>query len=133
MSRCVASPLVRRTRGQNANFTRSGGIHQVDAGILAAYLKPLFDDASNVLERHGIRKSKTPIIAMGTGGMRTLKDDAFREGTNSATYERYCARLQQITNSFKGQAVQNSSFVVASGEQEAIYGWITANYSLGRL
>lgn len=36
---------------------------------------------------------------------------------------------------FRPQHFQNghTSFAVATGDQEAIYGWITANYSLGRL
>lgn len=60
--------------------------------------------------------------------MRTRRQD---ENANLGPYN---ALVAQIGTSFGGQGFHAStSFGVATGDDEAMYGWITANYSLGRL
>lgn len=89
----------------------------------------------------GLTPATTPLIGLATGGMRG------RAGSGDNGYAPLIATIRTYfdgTIVLPGGAAQlavgppsfdanHRSFAVATGNQEAIYGWITANYSMGRL
>lgn len=91
-----------------------------------SYLSPLIEYAKNVTFSTSSRWGEFPIYLKATAGMRVLKQ----------------ARRVEIL-SWVRQALSNSSFnpflfdddyaIIISGEEEALFGWLTVNYYNGLL
>jgi hypothetical protein len=71
-------------------------------------------------------RAKTPAVLMATGAMRLLEEE---EGGEEAARQIYDAARAELAT-----AGLDARFAgTISGRQEALYGWIGANYVLGRL
>ena len=69
-------------------------------------------------------RAKTPTALMGTGGLRLLESEA--ETAASAIFAAATAALKD--------AGLDARYVgTISGQQEAVYGWLSVNYALGKL
>lgn len=69
---------------------------------------------------------KTPTAVMATGGMRLLEGEDGGEAAANAIYE-------AITGAVKGTGLDARFAGTISGQQEAVYGWLSVNYALGKL
>lgn len=109
----------------------AAGIHTFQAANVEDYLNRLFVKLDALVAQRAIIKATTPLFALGTGGMRTRQNTAQAAGGQAlATYNQLVNRIREVFNT---QGFQETSFNEASGDEEAMYGWISANYSLGRL
>lgn len=115
--------VVRRT-GRTLTRFRKSGIHFQTAATVGAYLDVLFARLNALLAEKIVNKAATPMFVMATGGMRGL------QAQNPDVYNPLAA---EITNVCGAQQFMQSTYNLATGEDEAIYGWLSANYSLGRL
>lgn len=115
--------VVRRT-GQTLTRFRKSGIHSQTAATVEVYLGVLFDRLNALLTEKNVNKATTPMFVMATGGMRALQAE------NPDGYNPLAAA---ITDVCAAQQFMQSTYTLATGEDEAIFGWLSANYSLGRL
>ncbi|KAF9459392.1 nucleoside phosphatase family-domain-containing protein [Collybia nuda] len=87
------------------------------------YLNSLFSHGRTFCAGASIDSTSVPLFLLATAGMRVLKRD------QPIFYDALLARIKVFTQ-------EKSSFLVKecgsiTGEAEALYGWIAANYSLG--
>ncbi|KAJ7879068.1 nucleoside phosphatase family-domain-containing protein [Mycena olivaceomarginata] len=110
-------------QGQKAN----GGIAKLAPDAVEAYLKPIIDEAKvkfHQLGQNDETMKNIRLYMLGTAGMRDLADEsrgALEEAIN--TYLKGCG--------FDVGAEGGGGYNTISGEEEAAYGWIAANWSLG--
>ncbi|MEZ4450612.1 MAG: hypothetical protein R3B09_14115 [Nannocystaceae bacterium] len=71
-------------------------------------------------------KEKTPVALMATAGMRLVEGEAGGDAASKALYS-------AITAQVKAAGLDLRFAGTISGTQEAVYGWLTANYALGKL
>jgi hypothetical protein len=71
-------------------------------------------------------EARTPVALMATAGMRLLADE---DGGAAATEQIY----QAVSEAIKSTGLELRFAGTISGQQEGLYGWITANYALGTL
>lgn len=90
---------------------------------------------ADLMGPENVNRATTPLIGLATGGMRGRLEAAQQPGAPAELLNTYTALVTAIRNYFLLQDFQpdHRTFDVATGQQEAIYGWITANYSMGRL
>lgn len=120
--------LERRREYCALTYSPTTGIHLVPAGDeqlaregVQAYLEPLRVSLNLLLASANASKPSTPMFMLATGGMRGIDDDLR-------------GRLEQAINesTFFHNEFQIHNYQLATGVQEALYGWMTANYSLAR-
>lgn len=70
--------------------------------------------------------AKTPTAVMATGGMRVLETEAGGDAAAKAIYDATGAAI-------KAAGLDARFAGTISGQQEAVYGWLTVNYALGKL
>ncbi|MBK8260693.1 MAG: hypothetical protein IPK80_05075 [Nannocystis sp.] len=70
--------------------------------------------------------AKTPVALMATAGMRLLEGEAGGEAAALRIYDAVSAQVKSA-----GLDLRFAGTI--SGSQEAVYGWLSANYALGRL
>jgi Golgi apyrase len=90
------------------------------------YLNFLFDRARIFCARVNVDTMFVPLFFLATAGMRHLEEDDQR-GQN----QRYGEFLSYIKKSTKASEFDVKECGTITGEAEALYGWIAANYSLG--
>lgn len=88
-----------------------------------------------LLVTQGIDRATTPLFALATGGMRSRRTLAVGNDARLTAFHDLEAAIKDY---IEAKAVGVNSFLsamfgVAEGDDEAMYGWITANYALGRL
>lgn len=71
-------------------------------------------------------RAKTPTAVMATGGMRVLEGESGGEAAAKAILDAAQAAVKE--SGLDGRFVGT-----ISGQQEAVYGWLTVNYALGKL
>lgn len=106
---------------------RIGGI-AANSGRVKEYLKPIIDDAVEQFRSQGLGSPEylkgIRLFMLGTAGMRDLGR------TNSAKL----SALELEINTYLKSCEFDTGlepYRTISGEEEAAYGWIAANYSLG--
>lgn len=88
-----------------------------------AYLGPLFTHARSCMGDIDI--SSTPLFLLATAGMRRLEE------TNSDGYNILIGAIKRRIEG-AGFPRDKIEYKVITGEDEAVYGWVTANYSSKR-
>ncbi|MBP6218608.1 MAG: hypothetical protein KA436_08485 [Oligoflexales bacterium] len=123
-------PKVKEIKAnRNEITTRNGPLHQLaekmDKDEVENYLNVLFSTAQKVLiKTRGLTKDalkKVPVYLRATAGVRALVD----EDKN---------RLLRLVSSVMEQSgFQSRGAAVLSGQEEAVYAWLSTNDALGRL
>lgn len=96
-----------------------------------SYLDPLLARMNALLLAAGTTSAATPMFMLATGGVRNIGAELHLPAWEVAELKRLL-RVRIIASTFF-TSFHNPIYEVATGTQEALYGWITANYSLGRL
>lgn len=86
------------------------------------HLGPLFDCAVAFCTAAGVNSNSVPLFLLATAGMRDLQTE------NNERYLQLGPCIERCTNASKFDVKQHGTI---TGEAEALYGWIAANYSWG--
>lgn len=86
---------------------------------------------NELLVAAGTTSAATPMFMLATGGVRNIGAELHLLAPAVAELKRLL-RVRIIASTFF-TSFRDPIYEVATGTQEALYGWITANYSLGRL
>lgn len=114
------------------------------------YLDPLFKDLKELLVEPApgldpiiaktrglgpINPAETPLFALATGGMRGRRDAVAQRPPQKQLYDNLETAIDAYIDGQKGgvNGFLTTEFEVTSGDHEAAYGWITANYAMGLL
>jgi hypothetical protein len=81
------------------------------------YLGPLLDHACTFIPKLEIRT--TPLFILATGGMRRIE---------LTQYESYQVLLNAINTYLSSTPFEETTYATISGEDEAMYGWVAANF-----
>lgn len=81
------------------------------------YLDPLLDHARTFVPLLEIRN--TPLFILATGGMRRIE---------LTQYESYQVLLNAINTYLSSTPFEETTYATISGEDEAMYGWVAANF-----
>lgn len=88
------------------------------------YLGPLLDYAKEYVPEGVL--SSTPLQLLATAGMRKLKKDYPED------YEELCDEIKGFIVGSAGIDPTKIKIKLISGKDEAVYGWVSANYTEGR-
>lgn len=125
------APVLKSLRddGRPAHISEQLGIYDSTTKItadtkkkVAAYLDPLLDHARKFLPHDRIKS--IPLFILATGGMRRHKQER---------YEEYMILRDAITEYINNSGFRDPVYDTISGEDEALYGWVAANYVDGLL
>lgn len=104
---------------------QSIGIHHSNVKDIVNYLTPLINKAKELLGGCGVREmaDHVSLFLLATAGMRRLEE------TNNRKYH---ALRNEIIRFLTSQGLWRGAetWKMITGEEEALYGWVTANYSL---
>ncbi|KAF8961839.1 nucleoside phosphatase family-domain-containing protein [Flammula alnicola] len=89
------------------------------------HLEPLFKAAHEVVAAIQVNPKDIPLFLLGTAGIRDLNDDS------DIGKRKYQDLLRCMRTSTQRAGFDMRECGAISGEAEALYGWIAANYSLG--
>ncbi|KAI5836763.1 nucleoside phosphatase family-domain-containing protein [Morchella snyderi] len=81
------------------------------------YLGPLLDHAYTFIPKLEIRT--TPLFILATGGMRRIE---------LTQYDSYQVLLNAINTYLSSTQFEKTTYATISGEDEAMYGWVAANF-----
>jgi Golgi nucleoside diphosphatase len=96
------------------------------------YLKALLALAKAFAAGAQVDLKDLPIYLMGTAGLRDFKAKADDGNTAHPTVQEYDGFIATITACIKEEKFTQVSYCgIITGEFEAIYGWVAANYTLG--
>lgn len=134
-TRAYAYKIARAEGAATPTLTQLS-VHKTEPGIASFKAEPAKagQQVAELLKQEGgalatipaACHAKTPTAVMATGGMRLLEGESGGEAAAKAIYDAITAAVKQtgLDARFAG---------TISGQQEAVYSWLTVNYALGKL